>query len=127
MSQAFYVSLLECYHLTPGLIYSKSYREPYIGDYVSDYYSHSHPFYFHKHCKVSSIQNFMENRILTTRYIVVIFIFIFFPFYKHSRLGDIFLLGNQSLFLSQIAVFNLYTSIKPLINKRNQYPFSNLT
>ncbi len=75
-----------------------------------------------KYSKVSSIQNCMEDYILATGCPVVIFIFIFFSFHKHSRLGDIFLLHNRSLFSSQIAISNLHASIKPPINKGNQYP-----
>ena len=44
--------------------------------------------------------------------LVIILILIFFSFYKHFRLGNIFLLGNRLLFLSQIVILNLYASNK---------------
>ena len=54
----------------------------------------------------------MEDHILATECLVIILILISFSFYKHSRLGGIFLSGNRLLFSSQIIASNLYASNK---------------
>ncbi len=61
----------------------------------------------------------MDDCILTTECLVIILILIFFSFHKHFRLDGIFLLGKQSLFLSEITTPNLFASIKPPINEWN--------
>ena len=75
----------------------------------------------------SHLSRILWRTLLATGCPVVILILISFSFHKHSRLGGIFLSSNRSLFSSQIAAPNLHASIKPPINKGNQYLFPNLT